>query len=109
MSMLYEFSSRQHLFNWTTSEQLRPQLGLSQDAGFCPAASLPVAGAQNRLSEAAITAWQVGMDHRITTVHEATLQNEERTNNICEGWNNSFASMVGHAHPFLWTCWMLYR
>ena len=36
-------------------------------------------------------------------VHEATLKNEERTNNVCEGWNNAFASYLGHAHPSLWS------
>ena len=36
-------------------------------------------------------------------VHEATLKNEERTNNVCEGWNNAFASYIGHAHPSLWS------
>ena len=36
-------------------------------------------------------------------VHEATSKNEERINNVCEGWNNAFASYVSHAHPSLWS------
>ena len=35
-------------------------------------------------------------------VHEATLVNDERTNNVCEGWNHAFAGLVGHAHPSIW-------
>jgi len=36
-------------------------------------------------------------------MHEATLQQQERTNNVCEGWNNSFASLVDRNHPSIWT------
>ena len=32
----------------------------------------------------------------IWNVHDA------RTNNMCEGWNNKFFNLVGHAHPSLW-------
>ena len=35
--------------------------------------------------------------------YEATLENEERTNNVCEGWNHAFACYAGHAHPSLWS------
>ncbi|CAN8017265.1 unnamed protein product [Ixodes persulcatus] len=35
-------------------------------------------------------------------VHEATLRDEDRTNNACEGWNNGFRKLVGHAHPSIW-------
>ena len=31
--------------------------------------------------------------------HEATLNDEARTNNISEGWNNAIFNLVGHAHP----------
>ncbi|XP_076055366.1 uncharacterized protein LOC143033764 [Oratosquilla oratoria] len=34
--------------------------------------------------------------------HHATLNNEPRTNNICEGWNNKFSSLVGHSNPTIW-------
>ncbi|XP_076044781.1 uncharacterized protein LOC143027383 [Oratosquilla oratoria] len=34
--------------------------------------------------------------------HHATLANEPRTNNICEGWNNKFSSLVGDANPTVW-------
>ena len=32
----------------------------------------------------------------IWNVHDA------RTNNMCEGWNNKFLNLVGHAHPSIW-------
>ena len=35
-------------------------------------------------------------------VNEVTLKGESRTNNLCEAWNRSFASLVGHAHPTVW-------
>ncbi len=35
----------------------------------------------------------------IWNVHDITLNGGSRTNNICEGWNNSFTQLVGHAHP----------
>ena len=38
----------------------------------------------------------------VWNVHEATLANRERTNNVCEGWNHAFANIVGHRHPSLW-------
>ncbi|XP_041369007.1 uncharacterized protein LOC121383200 [Gigantopelta aegis] len=38
----------------------------------------------------------------IWNVHTITLKGGSRTNNICEGWNNSFAKLVGHAHPTIW-------
>ena len=36
-------------------------------------------------------------------VFEATINGDARTNNVCEGWNHSFANMVGHANPSIWT------
>ncbi|CAN7981358.1 unnamed protein product [Ixodes pacificus] len=38
----------------------------------------------------------------VWNVHEATLQDEDRTNNACEGWNNGFRKLVGHAHLSVW-------
>ena len=35
-------------------------------------------------------------------VHDLTLTDGDRTNNFCEGWNNSFAKLVGHSHPTIW-------
>jgi hypothetical protein len=35
-------------------------------------------------------------------VHDATIIGEERTNNVCEGWNHAFANIVGHHHPSIW-------
>ncbi len=35
-------------------------------------------------------------------MHHATLNNQPRTNNICEGWNNKFFRLVGHANPTVW-------
>ncbi|XP_052280707.1 uncharacterized protein LOC127878207 [Dreissena polymorpha] len=37
-------------------------------------------------------------------VNEATLNDEVRTNNICESWNNGFAYLVGQKNPSLWYC-----
>ena len=34
--------------------------------------------------------------------HEATMSNTARSNNICEGWNNGFANLVGQQQPSLW-------
>ena len=34
--------------------------------------------------------------------HETTLNDDARTNNVCEGWNNSVARLVGHDHPSIW-------
>ena len=33
--------------------------------------------------------------------YEATLQNQQRTNNIYEGWHNRFAQAIGKHHPSL--------
>ena len=30
------------------------------------------------------------------------MSNTARTNNICEGWNNGFANLVGQQQPSLW-------
>ena len=35
-------------------------------------------------------------------VHDLTLTDGDRTNSFCEGWNNSFAKLVGHNHPTIW-------
>jgi len=35
----------------------------------------------------------------IRNVHEETLADEDRTNNLCETWNKSFSVLVGHSHP----------
>ena len=36
-------------------------------------------------------------------VHEATLSNQHRTNNMSESWDNGFEQLVGHRNPSLWT------
>ena len=38
----------------------------------------------------------------IWNVHDATVNGDARTNNMCEGWNNKFFNLVGHAHPSIW-------
>ncbi|KAG7159849.1 putative MULE transposase domain-containing protein 6, partial [Homarus americanus] len=35
-------------------------------------------------------------------VHDATMNNNACTNNICERWNNKFFNLVGHYHPSVW-------
>ena len=37
-------------------------------------------------------------------VHTATLNDNPRTNNVCESWNNAFFYIVGHNHPSMWNC-----
>ena len=32
----------------------------------------------------------------IWNVHDATVNGDARTNNMCEGWNNKFFNLVGH-------------
>jgi hypothetical protein len=36
-------------------------------------------------------------------VYEATVNDQPRTNNICEAWNNGFKIAVGHSHPDIYT------
>ena len=38
----------------------------------------------------------------VWNVWGATLRNESRTNNICEGWNSKFYKLIGYPHPPLW-------
>jgi len=35
-------------------------------------------------------------------MHEITLADQPRTNNVSEGWNNKFHGFVGHDHPTVW-------
>ena len=35
-------------------------------------------------------------------MHDVTLANQPQTNNVSEGWNNKFQSLVGHTHPKVW-------
>ncbi|KAG7166465.1 putative Inosine-5'-monophosphate dehydrogenase 1b-like 13, partial [Homarus americanus] len=39
----------------------------------------------------------------VWNVFESTITRGDRTNNICEDWNNSFRSLIGHQHPSIWT------
>ena len=41
--------------------------------------------------------------HELWNVHNATLNNEPRTNNQCEGWNNRLFHLVRYMHPSIWT------
>ena len=34
-------------------------------------------------------------------IHQTTVDDGHRTNNICESWNNGFSRLVGHKHPSL--------
>ncbi|KAG7173734.1 putative MULE transposase domain-containing protein 3 [Homarus americanus] len=36
-------------------------------------------------------------------VNLATIDNEYRTNNLCESWNRGFQQLVGYSHPTIWT------
>ncbi|KAG7164208.1 hypothetical protein Hamer_G014346 [Homarus americanus] len=51
----------------------------------------------------------LGMSHtspmfspHLWNVHDATMNTNARTNNICEGWNYKFFNLVGHYHPSIW-------
>ena len=35
-------------------------------------------------------------------VHQATVNDCPRTNNLCEEWNNKFYNLVGYQHPSIW-------
>lgn len=35
-------------------------------------------------------------------VHQATMDNEPRTNNLCESWNRAFKQLLGYSHPTIW-------
>ncbi|CAF5058282.1 unnamed protein product, partial [Rotaria sp. Silwood1] len=41
-------------------------------------------------------------DVKLWNIHQSTLQDGHRTNNVVEGWNNRFASLVDCAHPNIW-------
>jgi hypothetical protein len=43
-----------------------------------------------------------GTGKKIWNVHDATVNGDARTNNMCEGWNDNFFNLVGHAHPSIW-------
>lgn len=40
---------------------------------------------------------------QLWNVHQPTLENEDRTNNMCESWNFGFQQLIGHNHPSVWT------
>ena len=35
-------------------------------------------------------------------MHEVTMSDQPRTNNVAEGWNNKFHKLVGQDHPTVW-------
>jgi hypothetical protein len=35
-------------------------------------------------------------------VYDITINDNDRTNNQTEGWNNRFARLVSHKHPSIW-------
>ncbi|XP_076038390.1 putative glutamate receptor [Oratosquilla oratoria] len=39
----------------------------------------------------------------VWNVHEVTVQDRARTNNMCEAWNIGFQKLVGYSHPSVWT------
>ena len=38
----------------------------------------------------------------VWNMHDATVNGDPRTNNVSEGWNNTFFNLVGYAHPSIW-------
>ena len=39
---------------------------------------------------------------QLWNVHQATLNDDPRTNNVCESWDNAYFHMIGHHHPSMW-------
>jgi len=37
----------------------------------------------------------------LSSVFDATVPHQQRTNNEIEAWNNAFAGQVGHSHPLI--------
>lgn len=42
-------------------------------------------------------------------VHQATLTNSDRTNNLCESWNQQFQKLLGYNHPTVWVAIEAFR
>lgn len=40
----------------------------------------------------------------VWNVHEATLEGNTHTNNVCEGWNTKSVKLIGHQHPSIKKC-----
>jgi len=66
---LYEFSSRQHIFNWTRSEQLPSQPGLLEDMGCRLAAYLSVMVYKIEVKQYLLNIWH-GSPHNDNAVYE---------------------------------------
>ena len=39
---------------------------------------------------------------KLWNVHEATINDLDRTNNFCESWNVKFKTLIGQNHPTIW-------
>lgn len=39
---------------------------------------------------------------QIWNIHQATLNDDPKTKNLREGWNNKFYHLVGYHHPSIW-------
>ena len=54
--------------------------------------------------QAAVRIWRTPprFPPEIWNVHAATINDEPRTNNMCEGFNNRFLQLVGHKRPNIW-------
>ena len=46
---------------------------------------------------------------QLWNVHQATIDNEARTNNMCESWNNAFQKLIGYNHPTVWVAIEAFR
>ena len=58
--------------------------------------------AQNQAVRLVLTRSPPMFPPAIWNVHDATFNGDARTNNMCEGWNNNYFNLVGHAHPSIW-------
>ncbi|KAK2152525.1 hypothetical protein LSH36_326g04020, partial [Paralvinella palmiformis] len=39
----------------------------------------------------------------LSNVHDVTVNCGSRVNNMCEAWSRGLSTLVGHAHPTIWT------
>jgi hypothetical protein len=58
--------------------------------------------AQNQASRLVLRRSPPMFPPAIWNIHDATVNGDARTNNMCEGWNNKLFNLVGHAHPSIW-------
>ena len=46
---------------------------------------------------------------QLWNVHQTTIDDKARTNNMCESWNNAFQKLIGYNHPTVWVAIEAFR